>query len=262
VSNLCRTLRRNWLLMVTIALPTLLISSPAGAQDDRIVTLELVLAIDTSVSIDPQEYFLQITGLAQAFRDPGVLAAIAEQGPSGIAVTLVQWAAGMQQATTIDWMHLHDALSSERFAQAIEASPRRFTGNATAIAGALAYATRTFDNNGFRGMRRVIDLSGDGRNNSGPRPSVARDLTVAFGITINGLAILDRDLGLSRYFEENVVGGPGSFVVTAISFADYAPAIRAKLLREISVPIAERPLHAAPRSLAKGDKRQIFEGMG
>jgi hypothetical protein len=225
----------------------------AAAQEDRSVALELVLVIDTSVSIDPQEYVLQIAGLAEAFRDPVVLAAIAEHGSHGIAVTMVQWAAGLQQATTVGWAHLHDALSAEQFAQAIEASSRRYAGNATAIAGAILYAAQTFENNGFRGERRIIDVSGDGRNNSGPQPATARDLTVAAGIVINGLAILDRDWGLERYFQENIAGGTDSFVITATSFAGYARAIRAKLLREIAIPIAGRPLRAVPRSLAKED---------
>jgi hypothetical protein len=205
------------------------------------VELELVLAVDTSVSVDVREFALQMLGLADAFRDQSVVAAIRQAGRNGIAVTLVQWSLGLQQRIAVDWSHLHDAASAAAFARAIETSPRHFTGNGTSISSALVFSSKLFDDNGFRGRRRVIDVSGDGRNNSGSSPAGMRDLIVAQGVVINGLAILDGDLALGRYFQANVAGGANSFVITANTFGDYAEAIRRKLLREISVPVALAP---------------------
>ncbi len=220
------------------------IANPAGARPARYrqpVALELVLAVDTSVSVSTGEFALQMLGLANAFRDPSVLAAIRGAGENGIAVVLMQWGVGLQQRIAVNWTHVRDAASAERFAHAIETSPRHFVGNGTAISRALKMAFTLFEENGFRGTRRVIDVSGDGRNNSGSQPGAMRDLIVAQGVVINGLAILDGDRALGRYFRSNVTGGQGSFVMTANTFADYAAAIRRKLLREISLPVAMAP---------------------
>ena len=196
--------------------------------------------MDTSVSVDANEFDLQMQGLARAFRDPGVLAAIRHSGENGIAVTLVQWGYGLQQRVAVDWAQIHDAASADAFAGAIEASPRHFIGNGTGISRAMWFASELFGDNGFSGRRRVIDISGDGRNNSGTSPARIRRMVVAEGITVNGLAILDGDISLGHYYRENVIGGANSFVMTANTFADYADAIRRKLLREISVPLAQR----------------------
>ncbi len=205
------------------------------------VELELVLAVDTSVSVDAGEFALQIAGLAAAFRDPSVVAAIEATGDLGIAVTLVQWAAGLQQRSALGWRHLRDAASAEAFAREIESSRRHFVGNGTDISAALLFAAKSLQESGFEGRRRVIDLSGDGRNNSGPAPARVRDLIVASGVVINGLAILDGDLALGRYFQANVIGGTAAFVLTANGFEDFAEAMRRKLLREILPPITGDP---------------------
>ncbi|MCP4329260.1 MAG: DUF1194 domain-containing protein [Alphaproteobacteria bacterium] len=209
--------------------------------DIRPVELELVLAIDTSVSVDDREYALQLQGVAHAFRDRAVIAAIRDAGVNGIAVTVVQWGVGLQQRVAVDWTHIHDGASAESFAREVEAGRRLFVGNGTGLSRALTFASEQFGGNGFSGRRRVIDVSGDGRNNSGRSPAEVRDQIVAAGIVVNGLAVLDGDTALGTYFERYVAGGAASFVLTVGTFEDFAVAMRAKLLREITVPMARSP---------------------
>jgi len=225
-----------------LALATLL-AGPAAAQDGSLVDLELVLAVDTSSSVSVQEFDLQMRGLASAFRDPAVIAAIRASGDLGIAVSMVQWSDNRKQTLAIDWTALRDADAAERFSEEIENTPRFLTGGGTALGGALSFAMGQFEDNGFRGRRQVIDISGDGRTNQGAHPSRIRDRAVDAGITINGLAILNEDIYVDRYYEYNVVGGTGAFVMSAATYEDFATAILEKLVKEIAgVPIAARPL--------------------
>ncbi len=147
------------LLSIALLLASLHVPS-VQAQDGRAVELELVLAVDTSLSIGADEYALQIGGLALAFRNAHVISAIEAAGDNGIAVALVQWGIGAQQEITVDWTHVHDRASAERFARAVEASPRRFFGKGTGITRALQFSSNLFRDNGFQGRRRVIDISG------------------------------------------------------------------------------------------------------
>ncbi len=206
------------------------------------VELELVLAVDSSVSVNPREFDLQMSGLAAAFRDDRVVAAIQAVGARGIAVTLVQWAEIGQQAVSVDWMRLHDAATAGAFADRIDAAPRAFVGAATAITYALRFAVPLFQVNEFEGKRRVIDISGDGVNNSGPPPTTFRNVAVNAGITVNGLAIVNEYFDLDIYYEESVIGGNGAFVMVAEDYRSFADAIVAKLVREIlSTPVAAAP---------------------
>ncbi len=209
----------------------------AGAED-RPVALELVLAIDVSASVYGAEYGLQRDGIAQAFRDSQVTEAIESLGPRGLAVSLVQWADRREQAIVVDWTWISDRESAWRFAEAVGRSQRRLGGNATSLSAALRFAALAIAENGFLGERRIIDISGNGRDNSGAPPSVARDQVTAEGITVNGLAILDRDRALGSYFAAYVIGGTAAFAVVAADFTDYARAIREKLLRELPSPAA------------------------
>ena len=237
-----------------IALILLVLSlccSAAGAESEhnanRPVALELVLAVDISASVNDGEFRLQMDGLARAFQDPDVIASIESQRPDGIAVTLVLWSARPRQ--TIGWTQIRDRASAYRFAREIATAPRTAVGRTTAIGSAIRYATSLFPNNGFTGRRRAIDVSGDGRNNSGHPIWLERRAALAAGVTINGLAILDGDPKLESYFEGYVAGGPGAFVLTAGDFADFARAIRLKLLREINPAVvwrAPRPDYARP----------------
>lgn len=210
----------------------------AGA---RTVELELVLAVDTSMSVGAEEFVLQMAGYASAFRHPAVVQAI-EGSAGGIAVTLVQWADSYQQAVSIEWTWVGDRASAASLADRMAALGRRFIGPGTALATALSYCLRRFEDSGFEGQRRVVDLSGDGRDNRGPRVTMIRSLALTSGITVNGLAILNEEPFLDRYYERQVIAGPDAFVVAAADYEDFAEAIVKKLVREIAGPqIAKAP---------------------
>ena len=216
---------------------------PAAAQEPgRPVDLELVLAVDASSSVSTAEFELQIQGLARAFRDPRVLQAIDAAGELGLAVSLVQWSGGRKQVLAVDWTLVTGPEGAGAFADELAGVPRFVIGGGTAIGGALQFAMGQLDGNGFRGRRRVIDVSGDGRANQGAQPATLRDRAVALGITINGLAILNEEAAVADYYRAQVIGGAGAFVITANDYEAYALAILDKLLREIGGPlIAARP---------------------
>ncbi len=231
----------RWLSITAALTGFLLIPTtvPALAQE-RPVDLELVLAVDASASVSGEEFDLQVRGLAEAFQHRSVGQAIRAAGDLGLAVALVQWAGDQQQILSIDWMTLRDAPAASRFAEEVEHVIRSIAGN-TAIGSALEFAIGQLEGNGFEGRRKVIDVSGDGPNNRGTAAWLARDLAVARGITVNGLAILNEDLTLDRYYAANVIGGPGAFVMTANDYDAYRLAILAKLIKEITgAPITLR----------------------
>lgn len=211
----------------------------AGKAQSISVDLELLLAVDASSSVSAEEFALQTGGLAGAFRDPRVVAAIRSLGDLGVAVALVQWSDSRKQFLAIDWSYVRDEEGAQALADRIEGMPRFLVGGGTAIGGALEYSIRQFELNDIAGRRQVIDVSGDGRTNQGAQPRDQRDIAVARGITINGLAILNEDPTVDSYYATNVIGGTGAFVMTANDYAAYADAILAKLIKEISgVPIA------------------------
>ncbi len=217
------------------------------AQGRRPVDLELVLAVDTSSSVSPDEFNLQMQGLAAAFREPAVHAAIQAAGDLGIAVAMVQWSDNRKQTLAISWQMVRDPGSALAFAGAIDATPRYLIGGGTAIGGAVNFSAFHLRTNRFEGRRKVIDVSGDGRTNQGSNPARARDDAVAQGITINGLAILNEDALVDRHYLANVIGGTGSFVMQADDYADFARAIVEKLIKEIAgVPIAALPPAKSP----------------
>ena len=215
----------------------------AQATDGRqMVDLELVLAVDASSSVSAEEFDLQMRGFADAFRHPAVAAAIRATGDLGIAVAMIQWSDNRRQHMAIDWRHLSSAESTEAFAGLIDATPRFLDGGGTAIGGAIEFSARAIERNAYQGVRRVIDISGDGRANQGAQPSKLRDLAVLQGITINGLAILNEDSSVDSYYYSSVIGGTGAFVMTANNYEDFAVAMLEKLIKEIgAVPVAEGP---------------------
>jgi hypothetical protein len=205
-------------------------SAPAAGQ--TAVALELVLAVDASGSVDAREFELQKQGLATAFRDPEVIAALQAFAPAGIAVALMQWSGRHQQMMVVDWTRLSDARSALAFAEAIATTGRWLLGE-TAVADALAFGVELLEGNRFEGARRTIDISGDGPTNSGGDPDPVRDAAAAAGITINGLAIVNEIPTLDIYYAEHVIGGPDAFLLVAKDYQDFVEAIRQKLLREI-----------------------------
>ena len=226
----------------------LLLAGEAGlapdshAQGRRPVDLELILAVESSSSVSPDEFSLQMQGLANAFRDPAVHAAIQAAGDLGIAVAMVQWSDNRKQTLAINWQMLRDPASALAFAGEIDATPRYLIGGGTAIGGAVNFSAHHLRINPFEGRRKVSVVSGDGRTNQGSNSARACDDAVAQGITINGLAILNEDALVDRHYLANVIGGTGSFVMQADDYADFARAIVEKLIKEIAgVPIAALP---------------------
>lgn len=202
----------------------------AEAQERQSVDLELVLALDVSSSVSAPEFDLQRRGLAEAFLHPDVVAAVQAVGDHGIAVTVVQWSGNRIQSTSVDWTVLTDAKSAAAFAAAVAQMERLFVG-ATGLGGAIRFSLRSLEENRFEGLRKAIDVSGDGYAGLSPRRE--RDRALERGATINGLAILNEQPDLGVYYREHVVGGPGSFVISIVDFADFGDAIRDKLIREI-----------------------------
>lgn len=208
-------------------------SGLVNAQDQEIVDIEMVLAVDISSSVDAGEYRLQMNGLAEAFRNPEVVAAIEGLEGGGIALNLVQWSGTWAQSTVVHWTRVFDKQSAAEFAQQLENSERAFPGGATSISGAIHYGLTELQSNNFNGNHLVIDIMGDGRGNDGPLPTSVRDRAMALGVTINGVAIINEQPFVDSYYEENVIGGLDSFVLQAEDYEDFSRAILEKLLREI-----------------------------
>ena len=218
------------------------ISSSAGAESARIVSLELVLAIDVSASVDAAEYRLQIQGLADAFRQPKVVDAIL-QHQDGVAVTLVQWGSQAQGVLAPPWRLLDSRDAVLNFAAEIETSSRRRVGPLTAIGQAIELSIDLLEANPYQGLRRRIDVSGDGQNNAGLPVVRARQRALSKDITINGLAILTDEPTLFDYYQRQVVGGPGAFALQTNDYAGFAAAMARKLFLELTVQIASSPRH-------------------
>ncbi|MBL8906665.1 MAG: DUF1194 domain-containing protein [Rhizobiales bacterium] len=203
------------------------------AKANQPVAIELVLALDCSASVDASEYGLQIQGLAGAFRDPDVLAAVETLKPLGVAVAVLQWGGPGESNVSVPWMHIASARDAKAFAYLIGLTRRWQHASSTSIATAIRDGARLLDRNEFEGQRRVIDISGDGPDNAGLDLSALRETALRSGITINGLAIEGEEPGLGLYYENRVIGGADAFVEKARDFEDFARAIKAKLLREL-----------------------------
>ena len=236
--------------MLALALsmiPAAVCPSPADAQA-RAVDLQLVLAVDASGSVDTSRFELQKRGYAEAFADPRVIDAIRTGSLRAIAVAMMQWTGPEMQNVVVGWTLITDPDSAMRFSKAIDAAPRSLFGGGTSISGAIDVGRTLFERSGFRGERRVIDISGDGANNRGRPAALARDEAVRSGVVINGLPILTLEPDLDRYYRANVIGGPGAFVIAVDSYEKFAAAILQKLIQEIAAAPISAP--AARRSAA------------
>lgn len=242
-------LSRRLVLAAGLAAPALIVARSARAAEE--VDVELVLAVDVSRSVDAQEMDMQMSGYAAAFRDPRLAEGIAG-GPLGaIAVTLFVWSDWNIQHTLVPWMRLGGAAACARFAAAVDAASRE-TYLYTSISGAIDYAARQFGTR-YSGLRRVVDISGDGVNNSGRPLAQAREQALEKGIVLNGLAVLDQTPQPSallagippvdEYYRDQVIGGPGAFLMVAEGYGSFAGAVRRKIIREIATapgPLVER----------------------
>ena len=225
------TMLSRWV-FVSVALG-LLMWSPARAQDVA-VDLEVVLAVDSSSSVNAEEFNLQLQGYADAFLNPAVIKTITNGDLGAIAATLVIWAGDGGIRQIAEWMLIDDLESARRFVKEFRKTPRYMLKDGTSISTAIIESVGLFGGNGFDGARRVIDISGDGTNNVGRPVPIARDAAIEAGITINGLTILNEFPELDVYYSRFVVGGPGAFIVTAESLSTFSAAILNKLVQEIA----------------------------
>ncbi len=223
----------------TFLFPSILLFGLAGApavQSLPQLDVKLVLAIDCSYSVDAREFELQKTGLAEAFRHPAVLAAIQAGARKAIGVTVVQWSAQGTQSVAVPWTTVEDAPSAARRAARLAGPERMAQKGATSVSAMIQVGVRVLDANPLQGLRRVIDISSDGRNNTGHSIAAAQALALIEGVTVNGLAILNEVPTLHLYFEQQLISGPHAFVIEAADYDDYAIAILGKLIREIGNP--------------------------
>jgi Protein of unknown function (DUF1194) len=218
-------------------------ASPPLAQTKHTanVDVELVLAVDVSYSMDPEEQALQREGYVSALTSAEFLNALRALGQSRIAVTYFEWAGVSDQKIVMPWRLIDGPEAADAVAAEIARAPYR-RASRTSIAGALAFAQPLFEASGYRGLRRIIDVSGDGANNQGPPVTTVRDQVLEKGITINGLPIMlkrpsagtmDID-DLDVYYEDCVIGGPGAFVIPIKERDKFKDAIRTKLVLEIA----------------------------
>ena len=234
--------RRARSYILRAALAFLLAFLPAFSAVAADVDLTLVLAVDVSDSIDANESLLQRQGYADAFRRPEIVEAIRSGRHGRIAVAYFEWADVSEQALIVDWMIVEDPASAKAFGDKLMAATLA-GGHFTSISAAINYALGLLKTSPHKTDRKVIDISGDGRNNDGPPLDAARAAAQTWDVTINGLPIdnersrlaSDMEPGeIAKYYRERVIMGPGAFIVEAKDFSDFERAISRKLLREIA----------------------------
>ena len=218
----------------------------AGGSRGAGVDLEVILAADVSRSIDDAEFDLQRKGYAAALTDPRVLAAIRGRSSAAIGVCFIEWSGDEDQQVVVDWSEIRDEEDAGSVAAAILAAPRSFMGR-TSISAAIDFAMAHFAKSKWQASRRIIDISGDGTNNSGRPVTEARNQAITGGVTINGLAIINDKPnlgysahtqppgGLPLYYRQNVIGGPNAFLLVVEDFNSFADAMANKLAKEIDV---------------------------
>jgi hypothetical protein len=256
-------------LTACLALAALVVPAGTPAAAQTAVDLELVIAVDVSLSMDVDEQRLQREGYVAAFRDADIHKAIVSGPHARIAVVYVEWAGPAFQSVVVQWTVLDGAQAARAFADRLAAVPIT-RARLTSISGALAYSRDMFASSGAKGIRRVIDVSGDGPNNAGLPVLSARASVLADGIVVNGLPIMLKvatssafDLpDLDRYYANCVIGGAGSFLVPVRALSEFKLAIRRKLLLEISAPLPSARVHPAqldrpeePYDCLVGEKR-------
>jgi hypothetical protein len=231
---------------------------PAAASAAEQVDLLLVLAADVSRSIDAGKFQLQREGYAAAISDQRVLEAIRSGRNGRIGLTFVEWSGVGSQRVLIDWTMISDTESAKGFGDRLLEAPRSFADR-TSISGAIEFAMAQFARAPYESARQTIDISGDGTNNAGREVMLARDEAIAQGITINGLVILSQTPlpwnpdhtnppgGLDNYYRNNVVGGPGAFVLVAENFNSFGQAIIKKMIAEVAQAPAALPRQASIR---------------
>lgn len=219
-------------LFILVVISTLIGACRSSSSQQR-VDLNLVLAIDCSYSVDAREFDLQIHGTAAAFTNQLVINAIQHGKYGKIAVSVVQWSNTHSQIITVPWTVVSNQIEAYELAIKIKSQTRRTAEGATAMSSMINKAAIMLLSAPNSADRLTIDIASDGENNSGERVERVRDTVTSYGITINGLTILNEVSYLNYYFQNRVIGGPGAFVQISNSYSDYGEAIRKKLLREI-----------------------------
>ncbi|MGH7087959.1 MAG: DUF1194 domain-containing protein [Stellaceae bacterium] len=237
-------MRHRLKLLCCALLAALGASIAVAARAETAVDVNLVLAVDTSGSVNAARYELQRQGYAAAFRNPRVWQGIAAGAHHAIAVTMMQWTGPSLHAVVVDWTLVQDQASAEALASRLESLPRQLFGGGTSLSGAIDYSMQLLARSPYKADRQVIDVSGDGSNNRGRPAEFARDAAVKAGAVINGLPILALEPDLDRYYRESVIGGTGAFVVVARSYDDFAEAVLEKLVNEVASN-ATPPAHVA-----------------
>jgi hypothetical protein len=239
-----RYARRALLVLAAVSL----LAAPLAAVADEEVDLALVIAVDISFSMDPEEQALQREGFVEAFRSPVVHEAIRRGMLGRIAVVYAEWAANFEQKIIVPWTVIDNPESAMAFAGRLEAQPTR-RGPRTSVSGAIDFGVRLLSQSGVDATRRVIDISGDGANNQGRPVTAARDEAVAQGITINGLPIMLKRATsywdvteLDIYYRDCVIGGPGAFTVPVRERDQFPNAIKTKIIMEIAGLVPPQPL--------------------
>jgi hypothetical protein len=234
----CTLRDRGAKLLLASILCTLALVLPADAGEE--VDVELVLAVDVSRSMAMGEQIIQRRGYVDAIRSPEFLTAVRSGFIGRVALTYVEWGTAGDERVLIGWQAVEDEASAAAFAKALEDAPIRGETR-TSISEAVMFAVDLIDTNEFEGLRRVIDVSGDGPNDHGRPVTQARELAIARGVTINGLPIILDEHGkrwsvvedLETYYSQCVIGGVGAFQIPIRTRQDFAAAIRRKMVLEI-----------------------------
>ena len=217
---------------VLAALTIVLSSLGSVAARAQEVDTAVVLAIDVSGSINNERFELQRRGAAEAFASPAFVEAVSAGGHHAVAIAVFEWSGVGQQEVIVPWTVVRTAEEAQAVAARLLAAERAFS-HSTAVGDAISFAVDLLAT-APASERRVIDVSGDGRNNAGPPADRARDRALTAGAVVNGLPILDVEIDLEEWYRHNVQGGEGSFTMPARSHRDFSDALLAKLIREIS----------------------------
>ncbi len=255
-----------------VAAAFLFVATPLHASADEEVDVALVIAVDISFSMDPEEQALQREGFVEAFRSPIVHDAIRKGTIGKVAVVYAEWAANFEQRVIVPWTVIDNPESAFAFAGRLAAQPTR-RGPRTSVSGAIDFGVRLLRESGVEAPRRVIDISGDGANNQGRPVTEARNEAVAQGLTINGLPIMLKRAtsywdvtDLDVYYRDCVIGGPGAFTVPVRDRDQFVNAIKTKILMEIAglkpVQSLVHRIQAQPRTNCLVGETQWRDRMG
>src|SRR6187551_1648202 len=239
-------------LAIAAPAPSAIVAQNAAPTE---VDVELALAVDISFSMDPEEQELQREGYIHALTSPEFLRALKEGIHGKVAITYLEWANYNERRVIVPWRLIDGPEAADAFVAEIARAPYR-RASRTSVSGALEFAAELFENSGYKGIRRVIDVSGDGANNNGPPVAMVRDEVLSKGFVINGLPIMLKDpIGsgmdidaLDIYYEDCVIGGPGAFVIPIKQRSQFKEATRTKLLQEIAAVPPEPRVRPASSS--------------